>query len=100
MFHNIVSFYGEELLARHPTSKLEDHPYSAARYCLYNIFAVALHIRTHMALLGDRREAYRILVSISERMRPRRTSRCKWDCNVETDLQVVGLGGMDWLAVA
>jgi len=53
-----------------------------------------------MTLLGDRREAYRVLVSISERTRPRRTSRCRLECNVEIDLQVVGLGGMDCIAVA
>ena len=37
-------FYGEELLARRPTPKLEDHPLSAAHDCLFNIFAAALHI--------------------------------------------------------
>ena len=37
-------FYGEELLAPRPTPKLEDHPLSAARDCLFNIFAATLHI--------------------------------------------------------
>jgi hypothetical protein len=37
-------FYGEELLAPRPTSKLEDHPLSAACDCLFNIFAATLHI--------------------------------------------------------
>jgi hypothetical protein len=37
-------FYGEELLAPCPTSKLEDHPLSAVRDCLFNIFAATLHI--------------------------------------------------------
>jgi hypothetical protein len=37
-------FYGEELLAHRPTPKLEYHPSSAVRHCLFNIFAVALHI--------------------------------------------------------
>jgi len=37
-------FYGEELLAPRPTSKLEDHPLSAVRDCLFNIFAATLHI--------------------------------------------------------
>jgi hypothetical protein len=32
-------FYGEGLLAPHPTSKLEDHPLSFVRGCLFNIFA-------------------------------------------------------------
>jgi hypothetical protein len=38
-----VRFYGAELLAPRPTSKLEDHPLSVVRDCLFNIFAAALH---------------------------------------------------------
>jgi hypothetical protein len=44
MFCNMVIFNGEELLAPRPTSKLEDHPVSAVRDCLFNIFAATLHI--------------------------------------------------------
>ena len=44
MFRNIVSFYGEELLASRPTQKLEYHPLSAVRDRLFNIFAATLHI--------------------------------------------------------
>jgi len=40
-------FYGKELLAPRPTTKLEDHPLSAVRYCLFNIFAANLHIGGH-----------------------------------------------------
>jgi hypothetical protein len=36
-------FYGEELLAARPTPKLEDHPLSAVRDCLFKIFAATLH---------------------------------------------------------
>jgi hypothetical protein len=43
-FRNKISFYGEELSAPRPTPKLEDHPVSAVRDCLFNIFAVSLHI--------------------------------------------------------
>jgi hypothetical protein len=32
------------LLAPHPTPKLQDHPLSAVSDCLFNIFAVTLHI--------------------------------------------------------
>jgi hypothetical protein len=41
VFRNMVLFYGEELLAPRPTPKLEDHPLSAIRDC---IFAATLHI--------------------------------------------------------
>jgi hypothetical protein len=37
-------FYGEDLLAPHPTAKLEDHPLLAVRDSLFNIFAATLHI--------------------------------------------------------
>jgi hypothetical protein len=37
-------FDGEALLAPLPTPKLEDHPLSAVRDCLFNIFAATLHI--------------------------------------------------------
>ena len=39
-----VCFYGEELLAPRPIPKLEHHPLSAVRDCLFNIFAATLHI--------------------------------------------------------
>jgi hypothetical protein len=44
MLHNILSFYGEELLAPCPTPKLKEHPFSAVCDCLFNIFISSLHI--------------------------------------------------------
>jgi len=44
MARNKIRFYGEELLAPRPTPKLEDHPLSAVRYCLFNKFSATLHI--------------------------------------------------------
>ena len=44
MFRDIVGFYGEDLLAPRPTTKLEDHSLSAFRDYLFNIFAAAFHI--------------------------------------------------------
>ena len=44
MFRYIVSFYGEELLASRPTSKMEYHPLSADRDGLFIVFAATLHI--------------------------------------------------------
>jgi hypothetical protein len=41
---NMVVFYGEELVAPRPTLNLEDHPLSAVRNCLFNIFTPTLHI--------------------------------------------------------
>jgi hypothetical protein len=41
---NKLIFYGEELLVPRPSPKLEGHPLSAVRDCLFNIFAATLHI--------------------------------------------------------
>jgi hypothetical protein len=38
-FRNTLAFYGEVLLAPRPTPKLEDHPSSFVRSCVFNIFA-------------------------------------------------------------
>jgi hypothetical protein len=43
-FRGMAIFYGEELLASHPNPKMEDHPLSALRDCLFNTFAATLHI--------------------------------------------------------
>ena len=37
-------FDGELVLAPRPTPKLEEHPLSAVRNCLFNIFAATFHI--------------------------------------------------------
>ena len=42
MFRNMLRFHGEQLLVPSPTPK--DHSLSAARDCVFNIFAVTLHI--------------------------------------------------------
>jgi len=53
-------FYREVLLAPRPTPKLEDHPLSAVRDCLFNLFAATLliggrpsirNLRTHHAVV-------------------------------------------------
>ena len=41
---NNMDFHGESMLAPRPTPKLEDHPSSAVRDCLFNLFAATLHI--------------------------------------------------------
>jgi hypothetical protein len=43
MFRNGFIVYGEGLLAPHPTPRLEDHPLSPVRGCLFNVFAANLH---------------------------------------------------------
>ena len=43
IFRNKTRFYGEELLASRPNTKLEDHPLSVVCDCLFYIFATTLH---------------------------------------------------------
>ncbi|PNF26907.1 hypothetical protein B7P43_G15121 [Cryptotermes secundus] len=51
--NNLVFFYGEELLAPCPNSKLEDRPLRAVRDFLFNIFAASLHIsHTRIAVIS------------------------------------------------
>jgi hypothetical protein len=76
MFRNMVIFYSEELLAPRPTPKLEDHPFSAVRDCLFNVFAATLHIRRQ--LLHPQPE----------------DAPCRGDRDtIKMDLQEVGWGG-------
>jgi len=53
-FHNMVRFYGEELLAPRPKPKLEDHPMSAVRDCLFSIFTAILHIGGRFSIRNRR----------------------------------------------
>ena len=50
MSRNKTCFYGEELSEPRPNPKLEDHPLSAVRDCLINIFAAILHIRDRSSI--------------------------------------------------
>jgi hypothetical protein len=52
MLRNNARFYGEELSAPRPTPNLEDHPLSADRECLINIFAATLHIAGRSSILN------------------------------------------------
>jgi len=61
MFRNMAFYYSEELLAPCPTPKLEDHPLSAVCDCLFNIFAVTLHIGGRSSIFTLR--THRIVVT-------------------------------------
>jgi hypothetical protein len=43
-FRNKASFYDQELLTHQSSPKLENHPLSAIRDCLFNILTATLHI--------------------------------------------------------
>ena len=53
-----------------------------------------------MARMGEWRSLYRVLVGKLEGKRPLERPRSRCEDNIKMDLQEVGCGGMDWIAVA
>jgi hypothetical protein len=47
--------------------------------------------------MGEKRNAYRILVGKPERKRPPERPRRKWMNNIKLDLREIGWIGMDWI---
>jgi len=54
----------------------------------------------HVAHLGDRRGVFKVLVGKHEGKKPFRRPRCRWEDNIKMDLQEVGCGDLDWIALA
>jgi hypothetical protein len=50
--------------------------------------------------MGEKRNAYILLVGKPEGKRPLRRSRCRWVDNIGMDLGEVGLGDVDWIDLA
>jgi hypothetical protein len=73
-------------------------------YCSPNIIWVIKSRRMrcvgHVACMGERRGAYRVLVGKPEGQRPVGRPRCRWEDNIKMDLQEVGCGGMDQTELA
>jgi hypothetical protein len=53
-----------------------------------------------VALMGERRDAYCVLVEKPMGKRPLRKPRLRWEDNTKMDVQEVGFGGMDWIVLA
>jgi hypothetical protein len=54
----------------------------------------------HVARMGEKRNAYRILVGKPEGRRALGRPRRRWEDNVRMDLREIGCGGMDWIDLA
>ena len=50
--------------------------------------------------MGERRGVYRVLVGKPEGRKPLGRARCRWEYNIKMNLQEMGCGGMDWIALA
>jgi hypothetical protein len=54
----------------------------------------------HVARMGKKRNAYRILVRKPEGKRPLERPRRKWVYNIKIDLREIEWDGMDWIDLA
>jgi hypothetical protein len=54
----------------------------------------------HVAGMGERRGAYRVLVAKREGRTPLVRPRRRWEDNIKTDLWEVGCGCLDWIGLA
>jgi hypothetical protein len=50
--------------------------------------------------MGEKRNAYRILVCKPEEKRPLGRPRCRWVDNIKMDLREIGWDGVDWIDMA
>jgi hypothetical protein len=53
----------------------------------------------HVARMGEKRNAYKVLVVKPETKRPLGRPRCRWVVNIRLDLVEVGWGDVDWIGV-
>jgi hypothetical protein len=54
----------------------------------------------HVARMGEKRNAYRLLVGKPEGKRRLGRPRCRWVDNIKMDLLGIGWGGVDWIGLA
>jgi hypothetical protein len=54
----------------------------------------------HVACMGERRGAYRVLVGKPEGRRPLGRPMRRWEDNIKMDLREVGCGCVDWIGLA
>jgi hypothetical protein len=73
-------------------------------YCslsrIRNIKSMRTGLAGHIARMGEKRNAYRILVGKPEGKRPLGRPRRRWEDNIKLDLREMGRGGMDWIDLA
>jgi len=61
-----------------------------------------IRLAGHVARMGERRGVYWVFVGKPEKKRPLGRPRCKWEDNIEMDLQEVGCGAWTrsmWLRI-
>jgi hypothetical protein len=56
-----------------------------------------IRLAGHVERIGEKRNAYGILVGKPEGKRPLGRPRRRWVDNIKMDLRAIGWGGMDWI---
>jgi hypothetical protein len=73
-------------------------------YSLPNIVRVIKSRRMrwagHVALMGEGRGAYRVLVGRPKGKRPLGRPRHRWEYNIKMDLREIGINGVNWIWLA
>jgi len=73
-------------------------------YCSLNIVRVTksrrMRLARHVALMGERKSVYRVLVGKPKVKRPLGRPRHSWEDSIKMDLQEVGCEGMDRIELA
>jgi hypothetical protein len=64
------------------------------------IKSIRMRLVGHVARMGEKRNAYRILVGKPEGKRPLGRPRRRWVDNIKMDLREMGLDGVDWIYMA
>jgi hypothetical protein len=66
---------------------------------IINAYAVLIMMRwaRHVARMGEKRNAYRILVGKPEGKRPLGRPRRRWEDSIRMDLREIGWGDIGWI---
>jgi hypothetical protein len=59
-----------------------------------------MRLAGHVARMGEKRNAYRLLVGKPEGNRPLGRPRCRWVDNIRMDLLELGWTDVDWIGLA
>ena len=67
---------------------------------IIRLIKLRMRLAGHVAIIGERRSAYRVLVGRPERRIPFGRPRRRWEDNIKLVLQEVGWKGMYWIDLA
>jgi hypothetical protein len=78
----------------------ELHNLYSSRSIIRVIKSRRMRLAGHVAQMGEKKNAYRILVGTPERKRPLGRPRHWWVYNIKKNLRGIGWDGMDWINLA